>query len=151
MRLRNGFSLSVGQETGPTIGGADWSATLFGLDWRIGLKITSAISVYVNNHLSFGDNAVQGFKGNFASAAMAEYELPMRLYIGAGGGFGVLNNPSGPLIAARVGYYPFKQNSLQGAVRRLNVAFDYRRYLASDAGIDLGVNQFSLTVGYDRF
>ncbi|MCA9678280.1 MAG: hypothetical protein H6709_01870 [Kofleriaceae bacterium] len=31
--LRNGFSLSAGQESG---GDRDLSATLFGVDWRIG-------------------------------------------------------------------------------------------------------------------
>src|SRR5688572_7261854 len=50
--LRNGFSLSVGQEFGTTAAGQDFSGQLYGFDWRIGGKITNAISAHMHTHLS---------------------------------------------------------------------------------------------------
>ena len=147
--LRNGFSLSAGQEFG---GDRDISGTMFGVDWRIGWRVTEPIAVYLHSHLSFGSategNSDAGLTGTFASALMAEYTLPVRLFVAGGGGYGVLNNPSGPLAAARVGYYPFKTEAL-GKKRRFNVSIDYRAYFA-DSGYGT-VNQVQFSLGYDRF
>src|SRR4051812_28329357 len=126
MTLRNGFSLSAGQEFGTTIQMQDFSGQLFGVDWRIGMQITPAIAVYLDSHLSFGTVAPNsggggGVTGNFASAVIGEYTLPMRVFLGGGAGYGVLNNPNGPLVQARIGYYPFK-NTSAAKTRRLNVA-----------------------------
>jgi hypothetical protein len=79
---------------------------------------------------------------------MGEYILPMRLFVAAGGGYGVLNNPRGPMAAARIGYYPFGTNSV-GKARRFNFALDYRAYFANQ-GYGT-VNQIQLSLGYDRF
>jgi hypothetical protein len=147
--LRNGFSLSAGQESG---GDRDISATMFGVDWRIGWRINEPIAIYLHSHLSFGSategNGASGLTGTFASAVVGEYQLPMGLFFGAGAGYGVLNNPSGPLLEARVGYYPFGTNSV-AKERHLNIAIDYRAYFASD-GYGT-VNHIALSLGYDRF
>lgn len=147
--LRNGFSLTAGQEFG---GDRDISATLFGFDWRIGWRISAPISVYLHSHVSFGSgkegNGASGLTGNFATAVVGEYLLPMRLFAGAGFGYGVLNNPSGALLEARVGYYPLKTSAV-GKARRLNVSLDYRAYFANQ-GYGT-VNHVSISLGYDRF
>ncbi len=149
-RLRNGFSLSAGQEfgSGPSSG---LSGQLFGADWRIGAQIGDNYAVYLQSHLSFGNahiGAASGTTGNFAAALMAERTLPQRLFVAGGAGYGVLNNPSGPLAQLRLGWYPFEQVAT-GKVRRLNVATDARWYFAGD---NVGtVTQISLTIGYDRF
>jgi hypothetical protein len=151
--MRNGFSLSVGQEFGTTDAGQSFSGQLYGVDWRIGARVTEAISVYLHSHISFGtvgpdQGAGGGVTGNIAGALVGEYMLPMGLFIGAGAGYGVLNNPNGPLVEARAGYYPFKSNSA-GKARRLNVALDSRWYMV---GSPYGtVTQISLSLGYDRF
>lgn len=153
MGFRNGFSLSAGQEFGTAAGGADISGQLYGLDWRIGSGLSKAISVYVHSHLSLGTASVggaSGLTGNFAAALVGEYMLPMRLFVGGGGGYGVLNNPSGPLAELRVGYYPFKSKSA-GKSRRLNVALDARWYFVDDAGTGVTVTHIALSLGYDRF
>jgi hypothetical protein len=148
--LRNGFSLSVGQEmgSGPSEG---FSGQLYGVDWRIGAKVTPAISVYLHSHLSLGTaqfGGASGMTGNFAAALIGEYELPMRLFFGGGGGYGVLNNPSGPLGQVRIGYYPFEASG-DGKKRRLNVALDGRWYFPGEA---IGtVSHYALSLGYDRF
>jgi hypothetical protein len=147
--FRNGFSLSAGQEFG---GDRDISGTMFGLDWRIGWRVSEPISIYLHSHLSFGSakegNGNSGLTGTFASAVMGEYKLPMRLFVAGGGGYGVLNNPNGPLLEARVGYYPFENDS-PGKQRRLNVAIDYRAYFANQ-GYGT-VNHVALSIGYDRW
>ena len=147
--LRNGFSLSAGQEFG---GDRDISGTMFGVDWRIGWRINEPISVHLHSHLSFGSasegSGSSGVTGTFASALMGEYTLPMRVFVAGGAGYGVLNNPNGPIVAARVGYYPFKTEGV-GKKRRLNVSVDYRAYFA-DGGYGK-VNQIQFTLGYDRF
>lgn len=147
--LRNGFSLSAGQEFG---GDRDISGSMFGVDWRIGWRISEPLSVYLHSHLSFGSakegNGAAGATGTFAAAVVGEYSLPMRLFVGGGAGWGVLNNPNGPLAEARVGYYPLKTNAV-GKARRLNVALDYRAYFANQ-GYGM-VNHVALSLGYDRF
>jgi hypothetical protein len=151
--FRNGFSLSAGQESGTTAGGADISGQLYGLDWRIGKRVNEAVSVYLHSHLSFGTASVgggSGATGNLASALIGEYQLPNRLFFGGGGGYGVLNNPSGPLAQVRVGYYPFEKKSA-GKARRLNVALDARWYFVDDAGTGVTVTHIALSLGYDRF
>lgn len=148
--LRNGFSLSVGQElgSGPSEG---LSGQLYGVDWRIGAKLGDALAVYLDTHLSFGTahiGAASGVTGNFATAVIGEYTLPQRIFVGGGAGYGVLNNPDGPLVQARVGYYPFESSSTS-KVRRLNVAFDARFYFPGEA---IGtVSHYALSLGYDRF
>jgi hypothetical protein len=151
--LRNGLSLSVGQEngSGPS---ASLSGQLYGVDWRIGAKITDNIAAYLDSHLSFGTAHVgneSGVTGNFATALIGEYTFPMRIFAGGGAGYGVLNNPSGPLVQARVGWYPFEAQG-DGKSRRLNVALDARFYFTTSNGMDNGtVSHIALTLGYDRF
>jgi hypothetical protein len=147
--LRNGFSLSAGFESG---GDRDLSATLIGVDWCIGYRVNRAISVHLHSHMSFGSGkegaGASGFTGNFASAIIGEYTLPMRLFVGAGGGWGVLNNPNGPLAQLRAGYYPFALEAA-GKKRHLNVAFDLRFYFANQ-GYGT-VPHYAISLGYDRF
>jgi hypothetical protein len=58
MTMRNGFSLSAGQEfgSGPS---ADFSGQLYGLDWRIGAQISDSIAAYPHTHLSFGTRSAE--------------------------------------------------------------------------------------------
>jgi len=149
-RFRNGFSLSASEEfgSGPSSG---LSGQLFGVDWRIGARINLDYSIYLQTHLSFGNahiGATSGVTGDFASALMAERMLPARTFVAVGAGYGVLNNPSGMLAQARLGWYPF-ETSANVVSRRLNVALDARFYFPGEA---IGtVTQLAATIGYDRF
>ena len=150
LTFRNGFSISVGQETGsgPSAG---LSGQLYGVDWRIGAQLNAALGIYVHSHISLGTakiGATSGMTGNLATAVVGEYTLPVRLFVGGGVGYGVLNNPSGPLAEVRAGWYPFKKTS-EGKARRLNLAVDARFYFAGPA---IGtVTHIALSLGYDRF
>ncbi len=147
--LRNGFSASLGEElgSGPSSG---LSGQLYGVDWRIGAKLAGPWSIYADTHLSLGTakiGAASGYTGNFAIAAMGERELPAKTFVAAGGGYGVLNNPSGLLAQVRGGINLGGDD--MSVSRRWNVALDARFYFAGD---QIGtVSQISLTLGYDRF
>ena len=147
--FRNGFSLSAGQEFG---GDRDVSGTMFGFDWRAGARVSEPLSIYVDSHLSFGSakegNGQSGFTGTFGAALIGEYTLPMRLFFAGGAGYGVLNNPSGPMLQGRVGYYFFDTRTASKA-RHLNLALDYRAISASQ-GYGM-VNHVAISLGYDRF
>ncbi|HEY5933921.1 MAG TPA: hypothetical protein VIU61_04785 [Kofleriaceae bacterium] len=153
MTLRNGFSVSLGQEFGTSNLMNEFSGQLYGIDWRIGAQINKALGIYLDSHLSFGSvkvNSVTGSTGNFAAAAIGEYTLPMRLFFGGGAGYGILNNPSGPLVAARAGYYPFEASST-GKSRRWNIALDMRLYFVKEGPESVTMKHIAVTLGYDRF
>jgi hypothetical protein len=84
--LRNGFSLSAGQEFG---GDRDISGTMFGVDWRIGWRINEPIALYLHSHLSFG------------SASEGNVALDYRAYF-ADQGYGTVNQ-----IQVSLGYDRF--------------------------------------------
>lgn len=152
--LRNGFSLSVGQEFGTSNLNNEFTGQLYGVDWRIGMQLNKAIGVYLHSHLSLGQvsqmGGAKGATGNFATAVTGEYTLPFRLFVAAGAGYGVLNNPSGPLVQFRVGYYPF-EHSGSGKARRLNVALDNRLYFVSAGAESITMKHIAISLGYDRF
>ncbi len=151
--FRNGFSLSVGQEFGTSNIGNKFTGQLYGVDWRIGMQINKAIGVYLHSHMSLGSiatNNMSGYTGNLATALTAEYTLPFRVFLGAGAGYGVLNNPSGPLVGFRVGYYPFATTSSEKK-RRLNIALDTRLYFVSAGAESITMKHVAVSIGYDRF
>lgn len=152
--LRNGFSMSAGQEFGTVQpNNVDFSAQLYGFDWRIGARLAPVWSVYLHSHLSLGtgnfSGGGSGKTGNFATAVMGERDLPNRIFVAAGGGYGVLNNPSGPMLALRAGWYPMKH--ADGVARRLNVALDTRFYFVEAGGQSMTMNHVAISFGYDRF
>jgi hypothetical protein len=151
-RMRHGVAASFGEElgSGPSSG---LSGFLGGVDWRIGAQINNLYAVYVDTHLSFGTakiGAQSGVTGNFASALMAERTLADKFFVGAGGGYGVLNNPSGPLAQVRAGWYPAMSSSETAARRRgLVLGADVRAYFA---GPGIGtVTQLSVSLGYEKY
>ena len=110
MRFRSGISLGGGIEKVSIASGG-----MFGIDGRLGVQWSDLLGFYVQPHLSFGSLSVDqgmtggvgisGGTGTFSIAAMAEATLVDRFFAGAGFGYGVLNNPSGPMFQARAGGY----------------------------------------------
>lgn len=151
--FRNGFSMSVGQEFGTTNTMIDVSGQLYGFDWRVGARVAPSWSIYLQSHLSLGtaniSTGAKGYTGNIAEAIMGERDLPGRTFVAVGGGYGVLNNPSGPLFAARAGWYPMPQGN--NVSRRLNLALDARFYFVEQGGESLTMNHIAVSLGYDRF
>jgi len=98
--FRNGFSLSAGQEFGTSDSGVEFSGQLFGVDWRIGAQLNKAVAVYLDTHMSLGTvkegAAASGITGNFATALVGQYTLPILPFIGADVRHRLPNRPPGP-------------------------------------------------------
>jgi hypothetical protein len=150
MRFRGAAALSVG---GERVGNADFKATLIGFDARLGLQVNDLLGIYAMPHVSFGpakERGISGFTGTVAMMVMADITLFDALFFGAGFGYGVMNNPSGPALGFRVGGYPLKSVDEYKARRRgLALAFDMRTYfLGGFYGTGI---QYMFSVGYEAF
>ncbi|MFW6088056.1 MAG: hypothetical protein ACODAG_12675, partial [Myxococcota bacterium] len=149
-RFRGGVALTGG---GEFVSSADFSAKMFGVDGRLGVQLNHLLGLYAALHLSFGSGSERGASvstGTFATFAMADFTFLDALFAGAGIGYGVMNNPSGPALAFRVGGYPLKSAPDDRARRRgLMVSFEARTYFLGDPyGTGL---QFMAAVGYEAF
>jgi hypothetical protein len=144
VRFRGGVSLGAG----PMF--IAYSGFLAGVDGRLGLQINDLIGVYVQPHLSFGTakvGAVKGFTGVVAATGLAEVTLMDHFFVAAGGGYGVLNNPNGPVVHFRLGGYPL-MGSGEGARRKgLMLGIDTRLFFVpGDTGM-----QLMGALGYEAF
>lgn len=117
VRFRGGIAASGGGEfAGPLTFG------MGGLDGRLGVQINHLIGVYAQLHSSLGSGTYMGqpgyFTGTFAASAVVDFTLWDRMFVGAGGGYGVLNNPTGPMIHLRLGGYPVSVRGDNGIRRK---------------------------------
>lgn len=145
-RFRGGVSLAAG-----TMILSNYSGFLAGVDGRLGVQINDMIGVYAVPHLTLGPVSAGGFStfiGVFSTTAVVDVTLIDQIYVGAGGGFGVVNNPTGPTLHFRAGGYPLMGYGENGIRRKgLMVGADMRMYLLS------GITVMELTggVGYEAF
>lgn len=153
VRFRGGIALSAGLESVSDDFDNSVSGLMVGVDGRIGVQLNDLLGFYAQPHLSFGSlstagaGGLSGFTGTFTVAAMAEVTLVDRFFVGAGFGYGVLNNPSGPMFQARVGGYPLMGRG-EGARRKgLMVGVDLRTIFASGLTGILVLG----SVGYEAF
>lgn len=123
MRFRGGISGGVGGEF--VFGG---TAIMGGVDGRMGVQINDMIGVYAQAHLSFGSfGGVLGLTGTFTTTAVVDFTFLDQLFVGGGAGFGVFNNPTGPVVHLRAGGYPLQGFGENGIRRKgLMLAFDMR-------------------------
>jgi hypothetical protein len=146
IRFRGGVSVAAGFEkilidSGPMVG----------VDGRFGVQLFDLVAVYVQPHLSLGSlsaNGVSGLTGTFAVAGMAELTLVDRFFVGAGGGYGIFNSPSGPMFQARIGAYPLMDRGLDSVRRHgLMLGVDLRTVFIQGA---TGVMVMG-AIGYEAF
>lgn len=111
-RFRFGINGSAGLER-VSANGSSASGGMYGLDLRLGWQLNDLLAVYFQPHLSFGSLAangggarVSGSTGTFIGTVLGEATFFDRLFVGAGLGYGVFNNPSGFAIDLRAGGYP---------------------------------------------
>jgi hypothetical protein len=144
VRFRGGVSGGVGGEivTGGT-------AIMGGVDGRLGVQINDLIGVYAQPHLSFGSfGGALGFTGTFTTTAVADFTFIDQLFVGGGAGFGLFNNPTGPVVHLRAGGYPLMGHGENGVRRKgLMVSFDMRLgFITGDTVIyPMG------SIGYEAF
>ena len=136
-----------------TAGGAFVTGGLSGIvggaSAQLGLQVNNLLAIYAEPTLVFGSlgaGAFTGVTGFFGATVVADFSFADRFFAGAGAGYGVLNNPSGPMIQIKGGFFPFMGR--EGARRTgLSVGADLRVYFAT--GITC-VNP-AVTIGYAAF
>jgi hypothetical protein len=151
-RFRGAIVATAGIEK-VSVGNTDLSATMFGVEGRLGLQLNNTIGVYAQPYLAFGSfgDGIFGATGTFATTVVGDYTLGDRLSLGGGLGYGYYNNPSGPVFHARAGFYPLVGHAAADAARRkgLVIGADFR-YFALGQGYT-GTYLVTLGLGYEKF
>jgi hypothetical protein len=150
VRLRIGASAMIG----PLFADST-SAVAFGGEARIGVQVNHLIGIFGTPHFvvaNFGGGALNTI-GVFAATADVDFTFVNHFYVGAGGGFGIVNNPSGPVLHFRIGGYPLVGRGPNGIRRRgLQIGADIRNYFTSGGLGGLGtVTEFTGGIGFDFF
>jgi hypothetical protein len=147
-RFRGGIAFTGGREF---VSNADFSATMFGVDGRLGVQLSDLFGLYVEPHLSFGSaGGIEGSTGTFAAVAMADFTFLDALFVGAGFGYGVFNNPSGPALGLRAGGYPVKRVSTDKP-RRVGLVLSLEsRFVFLGDPFGTGI-QIMGAIGYEAF
>ncbi|HET7542366.1 MAG TPA: hypothetical protein VFK05_21000 [Polyangiaceae bacterium] len=152
-RFRFGVGAGVGFFTAANeVGTGKVSCTYYGSDLRLGVQVNNLIGVYAQPTLGYysangsGGLAAGGLLG---MAVVADATFIDRLFVGAGLGYTVYNNPAGITPILRVGGYPLMSRSDQKARRKgLMVGVDLR-FTAPDGLKTIVMPTFN--VGYEAF
>jgi hypothetical protein len=151
-RFRGAIIGTVGLEK-VTSGGTDFSATMYGVEGRLGLQLNNSLAIYAQPYLAFGSfgEGIFGATGTFSTTVLADYTLADRLSLGGGLGYGYYNNPSGPVFHARAGFYPLVGHAEADAARRkgLVIGVDFR-YFVLGSGYT-GTYLMTAGIGYEKF
>lgn len=146
LRFRGGVSAVAG-----TMAISDYSGFLTGVDAHLGVQINDMIGVYAVPSLTFGPISVGSVStviGVLSATAVADVTLIDQVFVGAGGGFGIVNDPSGPVLHFRAGGYPLMGDGKDGIRRKgLSLGADVRMYFLSG----LTVMQVMGGLGYEAF
>lgn len=132
-RFRGGIAATAGAEFVPD---ADFTGLMMGADGRLGVQINDLVGIYAAAHLSFGTAewaGANGTTGTFAALLMADFTFIDTIFVGAGVGYAVFNNPSGVAIGLRAGAYPARRVSSMRARRiGLMIGLESRIVLLGD-------------------
>jgi hypothetical protein len=129
----------------------DYSGFLAGADGHLGVQVNHLIGVYLVPHLTFGPVDVgpaSSVIGLFSATAVVDFTLIDHIFVGAGAGYGVVNNPTGPTVHFRAGGYPLMGRGDNGIRRKgLMLGVDTRLYILDGAT----VMELSGGLGYEAF
>lgn len=146
VRFRGGISLGGG---GEFISG--FTAGLGAIDGRLGVQINKLVGVYLQPHVAFGAGSIgsiSGATGSAAATVMVDFTFIDRIFVGAGGGFGIVNNPYGAVAQLRFGGYPVIKIAEDRPRRKgLMVGADTRFYFTQVGP----VLELIASVGYEAF
>lgn len=125
--------------------------TYGGVDLRFGAQINDLIAIYAQPQLGFYSGnfgGTTGVGGLLGTSVLADFTIIDRLFVGAGGGVGILNNPSGGELHFRLGGYPFMSGGKKNARRKgLMLGADLRLHFVQG-------NTFvapTFNIGYESF
>jgi hypothetical protein len=161
VRFRGGISAAAGGLFSSVISGFQ-----AGFDGRIGVQINNLIGVYAQPHLVFGPVGVAGVSsviGVLSGTGLVDITLADHFFLGAGGGFGIVNNPYGPVAHFRLGGYPLMgRGESAGRRKGLLLGADVRLYFlsgqtgqtgptSSTSATTLTVTEITGAIGYEAF
>jgi|GEM_PF-1132397 len=120
-----------------------------GGDLRFGVQINDLIGVYAQPQLGYyGASGFTVGGGLVGASAVVDFTFIDHVFVGAGLGYAVLNNPSGPELHFRLGGYPLAGRSSEKVRRKgLMVGADLRFYFLDGATFTLP----TLNIGYEAF
>ena len=152
-RFRFGVSGGLGFFSAANEGASEGiSCTYYGLDLRFGAQINDMFAVYGQptfGYYTTGDAGGLAAGGLFGFTAIGEVTFIDRLFVGAGLGYTVYNNPAGISPVLRVGGYPLMGKSHLKARRKgLMVGADLR--ITSLDGLKTIVMP-TFNLGYEAF
>jgi hypothetical protein len=130
---------------------ADWTLGMVTVDGRLGVQINNLIGIYAQPYFQLGTGTrgtITAFTGIAGGAAVVDFTLFDRFFLGAGGGGAILNNPGAGELIIRLGGYPVMRHGLFGPRRKgLMVGADLRVYFLS------GLTLMSVmgSIGYEAF
>ena len=149
VRFRGGVSGGAGAEIVLDYG----TAGMGGVDGRLGVQVMDLLGIYAQLHTSLGafggdGNIFFGLTGTVAATLLADFTFIDQIFVGAGAGYGVLNNPHGPVIHLRAGGYPYVDFGEDGVRRKgFMVGVDMRVFIADPYTAIYPMVQ----VGYEAF
>ena len=127
VRFRGGISIGG---AGEFVSG--FQAGMFAVDGRLGVQINKLIGIYVQPHVAIGQGSISGVSGTtgtFAATALIDFTIINRIFVGAGAGFAVANNPYGAAVHFRLGGYPVMRAALDRPRRKgLMLGADMRAF-----------------------
>lgn len=130
-------------------------AGMGGVDGRLGVQVMDLLGIYAQLHGSFGSfgevagNALFGLTGTVAATVLADFTFIDQIFVGAGAGYGVLNNPHGPVVHIRAGGYPYMDFGEDGIRRKgLMIGVDMRVFITTG---DLVAIYPMAQIGYEAF
>ena len=153
VRFRFGVAGGIGFFSAASEVGSDKvSCTYYGSDLRFGAQVNNLIGVYAQptlGYYSVNGSGGLGAGGLMGISVVADATFIDRLFVGAGLGYTVYNNPGGITPILRVGGYPLMSRSEQKARRKgLMVGADLR--FTSLEGLKTIVMP-TFNVGYEAF
>jgi len=153
VRFRFGVDGGIGFFTAASEVGSDKvSCTYYGTDLRFGAQVNNLIGVYAQptlGYYSVNGTSGLGSGGLLGFTVGADATFIDRLFVGAGIGYTVYNNPGGMTPILRVGGYPLMSRSDQKARRKgLMVGADLR-FTSLDGLKTIVMPTFN--VGYEAF
>lgn len=154
VRFRGAIAAAGGAEFGGT-GANSFAIGMGGLEGRVGVQISNLVGLYVAPYLAFGGGDIGGITavtGTAGVSLLVDFTIADRFFIGVGGGYGVLNNPHGPVIHARLGGYPVMGVGEDGYSRNgLVLSLEARVFLPSFGGEVIPIGQMMGCIGYEVF
>jgi hypothetical protein len=115
-RFRGGVALDGG---GLFISG--YAFGLVGVDGHLGVQINNLIGVYAQPYFSVGGGSISGATGITGTAgvnAMVDFTFIDQIFVGAGGGGGLVGSAAAGQLHLRVGGYPIMRRGDNGIRRR---------------------------------